>query len=252
MSSRLHYFERVGSTMDVVHQLAADGASAGTAVVAGEQLEGRGSRGRSWHSPPGGLWLSVLFRPVALEGLEVMSLRAGMVVARAVGAVVPRPLQLKWPNDLMLGSHKVGGVLCEARWQGDTLGWVAVGVGLNVRNRIPDQLASVARALADEQPDVTPDTLAPLVLAALRDLELGTGQLSSPELKQYASRDWLRGRIIRQPVAGTVQGLSADGALRVLTAAGHDFSLRSGSVELADPLTAGSFDHASRPRYRQH
>jgi len=238
--------------MDVLHQLAADGAVAGTAVVAGEQLQGRGSRGRSWHSPPGGLWLSVLFRPVASEGLEVMSLRAGMAVAGAVGVVVPRPLQLKWPNDLMLGDSKVGGVLCEARWQGDTLGWVAVGVGLNVRNRIPEELASVASALADEQPELTPDTLAPLVLSALRQLELGTGQLSSPELKQFASRDWLRGRIIREPVAGKVQGLSADGALRVVTPAGHDLALRSGSVELADSLTAGTFDHAARPRYRQH
>ena len=252
MNQGFHYFERVDSTMDVLHQLAADGAAAGTAVVAGEQFQGRGSRGRSWHSPPGGLWLSVLFRPVTLEGIEVISLRAGMAVARAVEAVVPRPLQLKWPNDLMLRSHKVGGVLCEARWQGDTLGWVAVGVGLNVRNHIPEELASVARCLADEQPDLTPDTLAPLVLAALRELEVGTGPLSSPELQQFASRDWLRGRIIREPVAGTVQGLSPDGALRVLTSGGGDLSLRSGSVELADPLTAGTFDHASRPRYRQH
>ena len=232
--SGFHYFERVDSTMDVLHQFAADGAAAGTAVVAGEQLEGRGSRGRSWHSPPGGLWLSVLFRPAALEAVEVMSLRAGMAVARAVGGVVPTPLQLKWPNDLMLGNHKVGGVLCEARWQGDTLGWVAVGVGLNVRNRIPEELASVARALADEEPGLTPATLAPLVVAALRELELKAGRLSSPELKQFASRDWLRGRMIREPVAGTVQGLSADGALRVLTSAGRDLSLRSGSVELAD------------------
>ena len=59
----LFQFERVGSTMDVVHQLAATGATAGTVVVAREQLQGRGSRGRPWHSPRGGLWLSVLLRP---------------------------------------------------------------------------------------------------------------------------------------------------------------------------------------------
>ncbi len=252
MSPRVHYFERVSSTMDLVHQLAGDGAEAGTAVIAGEQLEGRGSRGRSWHSPPGGLWLSVLFRPPTLEGLEVMSLRAGMAVAGAVDAVVPETLQLKWPNDLMLRGRKVGGVLCEARWQGDSLGWVAVGVGMNVRNRIPDELTSVATSLGADQPELTPEMLAPRVLTALRELELGRGQLSSPELKQFAVRDWLRGRVIRGPVAGTVRGLSEDGALLVFTTAGTDISLRSGSVELADSYTAGTSDHAAHARHRQH
>jgi BirA family transcriptional regulator, biotin operon repressor / biotin---[acetyl-CoA-carboxylase] ligase len=252
MSPRVHYFERVGSTMDVVHQLAAEGAEAGTAVVAGEQLEGRGSRGRSWHSPPGGLWLSVLLRPASLEGLEVMSLRAGMAVADAVEALVPEPLQLKWPNDFMLMGRKAGGVLCEARWQGDTIGWIAVGVGMNVRNRVPDELGNVATRLADARPELTPDTLAPAVLTALRQLQFETGQLSTPELKQFEARDWLRGRVIREPVAGTVRGLSEDGALLVLTAAGTDVSLRSGSVELADSFTAGISDHAARARHRQY
>ncbi|HEY9016670.1 MAG TPA: hypothetical protein VIM84_16570, partial [Gemmatimonadales bacterium] len=50
-------FERVGSTMDVLHALAEEGAPAGTIVIVEEQLEGRGARGRSWHSPPGGLWM---------------------------------------------------------------------------------------------------------------------------------------------------------------------------------------------------
>ncbi len=252
MSPGVYYFERVGSTMDLVHQLAADGAEAGTAVIAGEQLEGRGSRGRSWHSPPGGLWLSVLFRPPTLEGLEVMSLRAGMAVADAVDAVVSESLQLKWPNDLMLRGRKVGGVLCEARWQGDSLGWIAVGVGMNVRNGTPDELGSVATSLGADQPELTPEMLAPRVLTALRELDLGRGQLSSPELKQFAVRDWLRGRLIRGPVAGTVRGLSEDGALLVLTTAGTDISLRSGSVELADSYTAGTSDHAAHARHRQH
>ncbi len=245
MSPEVYQFERVASTMDLVHQLATDGAEAGTAVIAGEQLEGRGSRGRSWHSPPGGLWLSVLFRPPTLEGLEVMSLRVGMAVADAVDAFVPESLQLKWPNDLMLRGRKVGGVLCEARWQGDSLGWIAVGVGMNVRNGTPDELSSVATSLGADQPALTPEMLAPRVLAALRQLDLGRRQLSRPELKQFAVRDWLRGRLIRRPVAGTVRGLSEDGALLVLTAAGTDISLRSGSVELADSPTAGTSDHAA-------
>lgn len=231
--TRLHYFERVSSTMDVLHQLASEGAAPGTAVIAGEQLEGRGSRGRTWHSPVGGLWLSVVFRPPAVEGIEVIGLRAGLAVAEAIQTRVPEPLQLKWPNDLMLKGRKVGGVLCEARWQGDALGWVTVGIGMNVRNRIPDELGASAVSLAELAPEIAVEQIADPVLAALRELDLASGRLSPAELKRFAGRDWLRGRMIREPVAGTVTGVGEDGGLLVRTTSGLDVSLRSGTVELA-------------------
>lgn len=219
--------------MDVIHQLASEGAAAGTAVIAGEQLEGRGSRGRGWHSPPGGLWMSVVFRPPAVEGIEAISLRVGLTVADAIQARVPTPLRLKWPNDLMLGDRKLGGVLCEARWQGEALAWVAVGLGMNIRNRIPDELGTVAISLSDLIPAITVEEIADPVLAALRELDLGTGRLSPAELNRFARRDWLRGRTIREPVAGNVTGVGEDGALLVRTVSGSDVSLRSGTVELA-------------------
>jgi BirA family biotin operon repressor/biotin-[acetyl-CoA-carboxylase] ligase len=233
MSSRLHYFERVSSTMDVLHEMAAEGAAAGTAVVAGEQLEGRGSRGRWWHSPPGGLWLSVLFRPATAVGVEVASIRVGLAVAEAVEAFASRLVELKWPNDLMLSGRKLGGVLCEARWQGDSLGWIAAGVGMNVRNPIPDDLASVAISLAAERPQVTSDAVSPVVVAALRQIDLGAGQLSEAELAEFGRRDWLRGRAVSEPVAGTVAGLREDGALLIRSTGGPDVLLRSGPVQLA-------------------
>jgi BirA family biotin operon repressor/biotin-[acetyl-CoA-carboxylase] ligase len=230
---RQHYFERVSSTMDVIHQLAADGAAAGTAVIAGEQLEGRGSRGRSWHSPPGGLWLSVLCRPASAAGVEVTSLRVGLAVAESLETVVKRTIALKWPNDLMLDGRKLGGVLCEARWQGDTLGWVAVGVGINVRNRVPDELAGTAVSLVEEWPEASPGELAQPVAAAVRDLDLDAGQLSPAEMTRFGRRNWLQGRQVTEPVAGAVIGIHPDGALLVRPTRGPDVSLRSGPVALA-------------------
>ena len=233
MTPRLHYFERVDSTMDLLHQLAAGGAEAGTAVLAGEQLGGRGSRGRSWQSPPGGLWLSVLFRPAAPGGVEVMSLRVGLAVAEALDDLVPRPVQLKWPNDLMLGERKVGGILCEARWQGHTLGWVAVGVGMNVRNAVPQELKEVATTLASERPALTVEDMVQPIVSALRGLDLGADRLTPGELKRFGRRDWLSGRDLRAPAAGRAAGLREDGALLVRPAEGGEIPLRSGSVKLA-------------------
>lgn len=232
MTHPLYYYERVGSTMDVIHQLAAEGAEAGTAVVAGEQLEGRGSRGRAWHSPPGGLWLSVLFRPAWAGAVEVVSIRAGLAVADALEAFELR-VKLKWPNDLMLSGRKLGGVLCEARWQGDTLGWVAVGIGLNVRNPLPPELAPVGIALASVRPAITLEGVLAPVVAAVRGLDLGGSTLAPEELARFARRDWLRGREVREPRTGTVAGLREDGALLVRTPAGAEVPLRSGPVELA-------------------
>jgi BirA family transcriptional regulator, biotin operon repressor / biotin---[acetyl-CoA-carboxylase] ligase len=230
---RLYHFERVGSTMDVLHELAAEGAEAGTVVVAGEQLEGRGSRGRTWHSPPGGLWMSVLFRPPAAAGAEVISLRVGLTVAVAIEPLLSRAVRLKWPNDLMVDERKVGGVLCEARWQGGALAWVVAGVGLNVLNQPPADLTGAAGSLRQVQPDITLEQVTERVVSALRSVDLRAEQLSSVELDHFARRDWLSGRQIRQPMSGKVTGLREDGALLVRTANGPEVPVRSGSIELA-------------------
>jgi BirA family biotin operon repressor/biotin-[acetyl-CoA-carboxylase] ligase len=233
VTPRLYQFDRVASTMDIAHAFAAEGAEAGTAVLAGEQLGGRGSRGRSWHSPPGGLWLSMLFRPPAAGGIEVISLRVGLVVAEAVDPLMRDPIRLKWPNDLMLGERKVGGILCEARWQGEALGWVTVGVGLNVRNAIPLELSDSATALQVEQPEITTENVAAQVVPALRTVNLAADRLSPDEMRRFAQRDWLSGRELRAPVHGIAAGLQDDGALLVEAAGSKTVVVRSGSVELA-------------------
>ena len=220
--------------MDLIHELAERGADAGSMVIATEQLQGRGSRGRPWHSPPGGLWLSALYRPSSTGGLELLSVRVGLAVARALDPHVLTPVRLKWPNDLMLGGRKLGGILCEARWQGAVLGWIAVGVGLNVRNPIPGELREAAVSLIELEPDIRLENVLHSVSAALRSLDLGAERLSPAELELFAGRSWLDGREIREPLPGIVAGLNDDGALRVRTPQGSHVSLRHGSVELAD------------------
>ncbi len=120
-------FRQLGSTLDAIHELAAQGAPAGTVVVAEEQTAGRGRDGRTWHSPAGGVWLGMLLRPARAE-LGVMSVRVGLAVADAVDAMLGRvEARLKWPNDVLLAEHKLAGILCEGRWHGETLQWLAVG-----------------------------------------------------------------------------------------------------------------------------
>jgi BirA family biotin operon repressor/biotin-[acetyl-CoA-carboxylase] ligase len=235
MPAELHRVGRIGSTMDRLHELAAEGAPAGTAVVAEAQTGGRGSRGRGWASPPGGLWLSVLYRPASAAGAELLSLRLGLAVADAVEAAVPAVrLGLKWPNDLILANRKVGGILCEARWQGESPGWIVAGLGLNVANPIPEPLRGTAVALSSHAPGVAPEALLPEVLRRLRLPPSDEARLGPEEQRRLAARDWLRGRVLRAPLAGTADGIADDGAL--LVRAGEAITpVRAGHVELAEP-----------------
>jgi BirA family biotin operon repressor/biotin-[acetyl-CoA-carboxylase] ligase len=228
----IRYLERVGSTQDVVHALAAEGAPGGLAVVAAEQHDGRGSRRQTWHSPLGGLWLSFLWRPQVAPAVEILSVRAGLAVATALEHCGVDGAYIKWPNDLLVDGRKAGGVLCEARWQGDQLGWVTVGVGLNVTNPVPPGVRHPAIALAERHPGLRPDDLAEPVVAALRALE-ESAVLSAAELAAFARRDWLRGRRLLAPVGGVADGVEPHGVLRVRTAGGAIEHARAGPVTVA-------------------
>jgi BirA family biotin operon repressor/biotin-[acetyl-CoA-carboxylase] ligase len=228
---RLVRFERVDSTQDVLHALAADGAPAGTAVAAMEQSGGRGRRGRAWSSPPGGVWLSVLYRPPRGDATELLGLRIGLAAAAALDAAVgDRALALKWPNDLMLGDAKVGGILCEARWQGNAPAWVAAGIGVNVRNTPPADARLPGGRLADRVGALAvEDVLEPLV-AALRRVDSSGAALSAEEITAFGARDWLRGRAITEPLAGIAEGVDPSGALLVRTPGGAVDRVRAGTV----------------------
>jgi len=205
---------RVTSTLDVVHRLAEADAPTGTVVIADEQLEGRGRFGRIWHSPPGlGIWMGFLVRPSVGLGPGVLSLRVGLAVASALDDVAVS-VQLKWPNDIILTDRKLGGILCEARWLRDRLRWISVGIGLNVHGPMPREVEFGGVTLDTARPGVSRvDVLERLVprLHAMSHSPI----LEDREMAEYDRRDWLAGRILREPVAGKVEGISREGALIV-------------------------------------
>jgi BirA family biotin operon repressor/biotin-[acetyl-CoA-carboxylase] ligase len=218
----------VGSTLDELHGLADHGAPAGTAVLADCQVQGRGRLGRSWQSPAGrGIWLAYLIRPPEME-TGVLALRAGLAVARAVEALGARP-RIKWPNDLMLGDRKLAGVLCEARWEQGRPAWVALGIGINVKGPLPDEIAGVAATLDEAVPAGRVELLEQL-LPLLHGLS-GNARLEPEEREALAARDWLAGRRLVEPIAGLAAGIDQDGALLVDTSAGTQ-RLTSGTVRV--------------------
>ena len=138
----VHRRECVASTNDEARELALAGADHGTAVVAGEQTRGRGTKGRVWHSPPGlGLYASFILRgPAAgpVPFLHLLPLAAGLAASDAVLAAVGVAVRLKWPNDLVHDGKKLGGILSEGVSGGPAGDFAVVGVGINVGHDPPD------------------------------------------------------------------------------------------------------------------
>jgi BirA family biotin operon repressor/biotin-[acetyl-CoA-carboxylase] ligase len=225
----------VPSTMEEAHRLAQHGAVHGTAVVAERQAAGRGTRGRSWASERGGLWLSVVARPTRTDALEALSLRVGLATAAALERACPLlpSLRVKWPNDIVIDGRKLAGILCEARWGGHLCQWVVIGVGINVTNPIAAELAGLAARVTDWDPAADAAALAPGIAAAVAVAAREAGPLDATERRAYALRDALSGVRITEPADGTAEGITATGALRIRTDAGPVRELLAGVVSVA-------------------
>jgi BirA family biotin operon repressor/biotin-[acetyl-CoA-carboxylase] ligase len=212
---RVAAFPEVPSTLDVAHALAADGAPAGTLVLADRQSAGRGRGGRSWSSPPGGgIWLTLVERPADASALEVLSLRLGLRAARALEPFAGAPVGVKWPNDVYVAGGKLGGILVEARWRDAAPDWAAVGMGVNVVAP-PDVPAAGGRA-----PGVVRLAVLDALVPALRSAIAAGGPLRPAEVREFDHRHVAQGRRCVEPGPGTVEGVSADGALLVRNASG--------------------------------
>ena len=117
-------------------------------VIADCQTGGKGRSGRVWHSAPGtGIYLSMLIQPnFSPERIPIVTLMAGLAAAIAVNEFIPQPVQLKWPNDLLINNKKIAGVLCE--YYATKVPTVIIGIGINVNHtQFPDDIKDIATSL---------------------------------------------------------------------------------------------------------
>jgi BirA family biotin operon repressor/biotin-[acetyl-CoA-carboxylase] ligase len=132
----LHSFIEVSSTNDVAKKLAVKGAREGVVVLAEKQSSGRGRYGRSWFSPEGGVWLTIILRPrILVDEAYKLTFMAGVAVANVLRKYGICPL-IKWPNDVVVDGKKISGILTEVNSKKDFVDFALVGIGINVNNVI--------------------------------------------------------------------------------------------------------------------
>lgn len=237
-NGKLLHLPAVASTNDECKALAQAGEPEGAVVWADTQTAGRGRGDHAWASAPGGLYCSLLLRPTELRSVQLLSLLAGLAAVDAVIELAGVNAHLKWPNDIMLGGRKLGGLLCEAHWQGQQPVYAVVGLGLNVNQPdFPPELAGIATSLLLEtgQP-IDLQQLLQLFLAQF-DTEYRAGSLHRPRadlLQSYRSRLGTLGQQVRVDtgaavIAGKAVDVDESGHLVVETASGRE-TVVSGTV----------------------
>lgn len=164
--------ESVTSTNTHLKEMARNGAPAGSLCVSETQSAGKGRLGRVWHSPAGqGLWLSVLAKPdIPPADAPLVTFCAAMAMAQAVQEVTGLAAAVKWPNDLVLASKKLCGILLEVSANARGLDYIVIGTGLNVRRgAYPAELAHQATSIEDHAAPPPRSLLLARYLSALED-----------------------------------------------------------------------------------
>lgn len=237
------HFLQLDSTNTKALELAAGGAEHGTVVWALRQVGGRGQYERSFFSPAGGLYLSVILKPeLVFEQLPLVTLAAGIACVHCLGQSYGTELLLKWPNDLYVGGKKLGGILTETLplRQGSSP-VVVVGIGINVKkNRnVPGAVADRIIFLEDIHIlKINLQELLERIVAAVIEYVNLLVMDGEKMLAIWRKYDYLFKRCVRWHVpdgsvlAGVGQGIDDNGQYRLLDDTGRVHLISSGSLYL--------------------
>ncbi len=150
IGKKIYHFNHLASTNDKAKEIAEKDFLEGSVIIAEKQMQGRGRLGRTWESPDGGVWLSVVLCP------EILPAKAQLITLTAANAVAKTlrdfdiPVGIKWPNDLLLEGKKVCGILTELKAELDRINYIVLGIGINVNTKkesYPSELQNIISSL---------------------------------------------------------------------------------------------------------
>ena len=247
-AGKLHFSPLTGSTNTDAMAAARDGAPHGSVFFADAQSAGRGRGDHAWHSAAGqGLYVSVLLRPqLPAVRLQLLPLVAGLAAADAIRAAAGLTVDLRWPNDLLLGPRKTGGILVEAQvessFNSNGLPHAVVGIGINVHQRSFDPTLATPATSLDLESGRTVSRQS-LLVCLLESLQRETRELADPAAAWSISErvakasTWVRGRRVEvhgpQACAGITEGLDPHGFLLVRTPGGV-VQVQTGGIRAAE------------------
>lgn len=243
IGKRIIFHTEVDSTNEVAMELAQEGESEGTVIIADYQSAGRGRLDRSWHSPSGmNLYVSVILRPpVTPFDAPQMSIVSVVAAVRAITRVVPGlDLGIKWPNDIITGGKKLSGILFDMKTDMDRVDYLIAGIGINVNMvQMDNSLDLKATSLKLETGKET--SRPQLAAALLEELEKAYMHWLAKGLSVFLTfweqKSVLIGRIVEVDapagrLCGRVKGLSCTGGLNLELDDGQSLEVLAGDVHI--------------------
>jgi BirA family biotin operon repressor/biotin-[acetyl-CoA-carboxylase] ligase len=238
IGQRVIYYPSLPSTMDEAKRQAQQGAKEGTVIVAGEQTAGRGRMKRGWLSPRGSIALSIILYP-KLAYLSSLIMVASLGVAHCIEKVTGLKAEIKWPNDVLVNSKKVCGILIESEVKGKRADYAIIGIGINVNLKPADfsEALPLATSLSHELgKDISRLDMIRCLLAEIERLYLA---LPSGEAVYRQWRDKLvtLGKKVRlsseeTTLEGIAESVASDGSLRLRQSDGSLTKVVAGDVTL--------------------
>ncbi len=229
----IHYRDSVTSTNAVAFRMATDGASHGEVVIAEEQTEGKGRRGRSWISPAGlNLYFSVILRPdLPPQRAPEITLVAAVAAAEALRGL-GAPAGIKWPNDLMIGGKKVGGILTELSSDPDRIHFAILGMGFNLNAPASQYPAEIAEKATSRRAQFAVDLWARLEMWLELHADDGFAKIREAWRQLCVTLgEEVAVRTGDEQVVGKAEDIDETGALVILTADRGKQRVLAGDVE---------------------
>jgi len=248
LAREIRWFDSTDSTNRVALELARAGADHGTTIVAEGQTAGRGRLGRSFFSPPYlNLYTSIVLRPrLATSEAPTWILASACAVADAIAETVgdPGAVEIKWPNDVLLGGRKTSGILMEMGAEASRVAFLVLGIGVNLnvdRSAFPEEFRALATSLASHAGrPVDRVAFARRLYQRLEQTLDACAQAGFAAVRQdFEARFRMPGRRVRvqeldgSEIVGVALGIAADGALRVGRDDGREVRVVAGDVTIA-------------------
>jgi BirA family transcriptional regulator, biotin operon repressor / biotin---[acetyl-CoA-carboxylase] ligase len=233
---RIEQVAEIDSTNEVCRLRALAGEAAGLVIRAERQTAGRGRRGRTWDSPPGNLYASILLRPERpVSEAAALGFAAVMAMGDVAQALLPagKLVQHKWPNDLLIDGSKASGILLEAQ-----PGFVVLGIGVNIASHPADTPYPATDLVAAGATPIAPQVLLERLLTVFAPLYDSWGRAGFAALLPAWRRraaglgEAIEVRLERETLAGTFLDLEPDGTLRLGLSDGTERRIAAGDVYL--------------------
>ncbi|MGI6176451.1 MAG: biotin--[acetyl-CoA-carboxylase] ligase [Christensenellales bacterium] len=239
---QIHCYDQLVSTNIRAKELAQANCPAGTLVIANSQEDGQGRKGRSFYSPPGGVWMSIVLRPdMPPAQVQKFTLIAALAVAQSLQVLIGLDPQIKWPNDILINGKKICGISADMASNIDSVIYVVLGIGVNVnieQEAIPKELKGIITSVQIEKKTTYSRLeLACAMIARLEEL-LQVFQKSKDfsqfieTYSQYAMKGHVRVFGYGKETTGEMMGIDEEGRLLLKHEDGTIEKILSGDLSL--------------------